>query len=140
MVKKVPLEQLLFISSYFGSFLSSKRNEFRNGNTKKEKKRKCGKNDKKILEHQFERDDRSGSFILVMVLRNGIPKWPLTSRQSVKVLILQILLEQLVFLSEACDLVFDAASQGKSFLIVGTKKKSSGFSSISCNKVSLSLC
>jgi len=27
------------------------------------------------------------------------------------------------FLSEACDLVFDAASQGKSFLIVGTKKR-----------------
>jgi small subunit ribosomal protein S2 len=28
-----------------------------------------------------------------------------------------------LFLSEACDLVFDAASQGKSFLIVGTKKE-----------------
>jgi hypothetical protein len=28
---------------------------------KKKKKGKCGKNDKKILEHQFERDDRSGS-------------------------------------------------------------------------------
>ena len=27
------------------------------------------------------------------------------------------------FLSEACDLVFDAASRGKQFLIVGTKKK-----------------
>nr|YP_009476863.1 ribosomal protein S2 [Adenocalymma divaricatum]AVM81427.1 ribosomal protein S2 [Adenocalymma divaricatum] len=27
------------------------------------------------------------------------------------------------FLSEACDLVFDAASSGKEFLIVGTKKK-----------------
>nr|YP_009500826.1 ribosomal protein S2 [Passiflora actinia]AXB37220.1 ribosomal protein S2 [Passiflora actinia]QVX27798.1 ribosomal protein S2 [Passiflora elegans] len=27
------------------------------------------------------------------------------------------------FLSEACDLVFDAASSGKKFLIVGTKKK-----------------
>uniref|UniRef100_A0A2Z5TZR3 Small ribosomal subunit protein uS2c n=1 Tax=Neuwiedia zollingeri var. singapureana TaxID=1088843 RepID=A0A2Z5TZR3_9ASPA len=27
------------------------------------------------------------------------------------------------FLSEACDLVFDAASRGKNFLIVGTKKK-----------------
>nr|CUR02517.1 rps2 [Acacia exocarpoides] len=27
------------------------------------------------------------------------------------------------FLSEACDLVFDAASSGKQFLIVGTKKK-----------------
>ena len=27
------------------------------------------------------------------------------------------------FLSEACDLVFDAASEGKQFLIVGTKKK-----------------
>nr|UDZ61379.1 ribosomal protein S2 [Echinodorus berteroi] len=27
------------------------------------------------------------------------------------------------FLSEACDLVFDAASRGKHFLIVGTKKK-----------------
>ena len=27
------------------------------------------------------------------------------------------------FLSEGCDLVFDAASQGKSFLIVGTKKE-----------------
>nr|YP_009129769.1 ribosomal protein S2 [Vanilla planifolia]AID52207.1 ribosomal protein S2 [Vanilla planifolia]QII90213.1 ribosomal protein S2 [Vanilla planifolia] len=27
------------------------------------------------------------------------------------------------FLSEACDLVFDAASKGKTFLIVGTKKK-----------------
>nr|AYP35000.1 ribosomal protein S2 [Strelitzia reginae] len=27
------------------------------------------------------------------------------------------------FLSEACDLVFDAASRGKSFLIVGTKKR-----------------
>nr|YP_010320014.1 ribosomal protein S2 [Parnassia venusta]UJJ82708.1 ribosomal protein S2 [Parnassia venusta] len=27
------------------------------------------------------------------------------------------------FLSEACDLVFDAASQGKQFLIVGTKNK-----------------
>ena len=27
------------------------------------------------------------------------------------------------FLSETCDLVFDAASQGKSFLIVGTKKR-----------------
>ncbi|KAK8944328.1 hypothetical protein KSP39_PZI007941 [Platanthera zijinensis] len=27
------------------------------------------------------------------------------------------------FLSEACDLVFDAASRGKKFLIVGTKKK-----------------
>lgn len=27
------------------------------------------------------------------------------------------------FLSEACDLVFDAASKGKHFLIVGTKKK-----------------
>ena len=27
------------------------------------------------------------------------------------------------FLSEACDLVFDAASMGKQFLIVGTKKK-----------------
>ena len=26
------------------------------------------------------------------------------------------------FLSEACDLVFDAASRGKQFLIVGTKK------------------
>ena len=36
-------------------------------------------------------------FILVMVLRNGILKWPLTSRQSVKVLILQISLERLVF-------------------------------------------
>nr|YP_010165530.1 ribosomal protein S2 [Dracocephalum tanguticum]YP_010187118.1 ribosomal protein S2 [Dracocephalum taliense]QRN74101.1 ribosomal protein S2 [Dracocephalum tanguticum]QVL24817.1 ribosomal protein S2 [Dracocephalum taliense] len=28
-----------------------------------------------------------------------------------------------LFLSEACDLVFDAASRGKEFLIVGTKKK-----------------
>jgi hypothetical protein len=48
----------------------------------------------------------------------GIKKWnrPLTSRQSVKVLISQILLGRLVFLSEACDLVFDVASQGKSFL------------------------
>lgn len=27
------------------------------------------------------------------------------------------------FLSEACDLVFDAASRGKNFLIVGTKKE-----------------
>ena len=27
------------------------------------------------------------------------------------------------FLSEACDLVFDAANKGKQFLIVGTKKK-----------------
>ncbi|KAL7119984.1 hypothetical protein ACP275_02G095100 [Erythranthe tilingii] len=27
------------------------------------------------------------------------------------------------FLSEACDLVFDAASRGKQFLIVGTKNK-----------------
>jgi small subunit ribosomal protein S2 len=27
------------------------------------------------------------------------------------------------FLSEACDLVFDAASQGKNFLIIGTKKR-----------------
>ena len=27
------------------------------------------------------------------------------------------------FLSEACDLVFDAASKGKQFLIVGTKNK-----------------
>ncbi|TYH60613.1 hypothetical protein ES332_D08G307000v1 [Gossypium tomentosum] len=31
--------------------------------------------------------------------------------------------QQLVFLSEACDLVFDAASKGKQFLIVGTKNK-----------------
>jgi len=29
------------------------------------------------------------------------------------------------FLSEACDLVFDASSRGKSFLIVGTKNKAS---------------
>ncbi|KAG5624194.1 hypothetical protein H5410_009412 [Solanum commersonii] len=27
------------------------------------------------------------------------------------------------FLSEACDLIFDAASRGKQFLIVGTKNK-----------------
>jgi small subunit ribosomal protein S2 len=57
-----------------------------------------------------------------MVLRNGILKWPLTSRQSVKVLITH-LARTARFLSDACDLVFDAASQGKSFLIVGTKKE-----------------
>ncbi|MBA0724894.1 hypothetical protein Golax_021544, partial [Gossypium laxum] len=28
-----------------------------------------------------------------------------------------------LFLSEACDLVFDAASKGKKFLIIGTKNK-----------------
>ncbi|KAM0029300.1 putative ribosomal protein S2 [Helianthus debilis subsp. tardiflorus] len=58
-----------------------------------------------------------------MVLGNGILKWHLISLQNVKVFILQILLELLVFLSEACDLVFDAASRGKQFLIVGTKNK-----------------
>nr|WRP99138.1 ribosomal protein S2 [Amorphophallus muelleri] len=34
------------------------------------------------------------------------------------------------FLSEACDLVFDAASRGKDFLIVGTKKKKRAADSI----------
>nr|QHR85501.1 ribosomal protein S2 [Aeginetia indica] len=35
------------------------------------------------------------------------------------------LLKTARFLSEACDLVFDAASSGKNFLIVGTKNKAS---------------
>nr|YP_010829203.1 ribosomal protein S2 [Silene graminifolia]WFF47566.1 ribosomal protein S2 [Silene graminifolia] len=34
------------------------------------------------------------------------------------------------FLSEACDLVFDAASRGKQFLIVGTKKKNRAADSV----------
>ncbi|KAL6519075.1 40S ribosomal protein [Orobanche minor] len=34
------------------------------------------------------------------------------------------------FLSEACNLVFDAASRGKQFLIVGTKKKTAN--SVAC--------
>nr|QWX89958.1 ribosomal protein S2 [Aeginetia indica]WRW10964.1 ribosomal protein S2 [Aeginetia indica] len=38
------------------------------------------------------------------------------------------------FLSEACDLVFDAASSGKNFLIVGTKTKAADLVSWASNK------
>ena len=38
---------------------------------------------------------------------------------------IKILKKTAHFLSEACDLVFDAESKGKHFLIVGTKNKAS---------------
>jgi hypothetical protein len=53
------------------------------------------KNDKKILEHPFGRDEKSGS--LVMVLGTGILRWHLIFPQIVMVFILQISFEPLVF-------------------------------------------
>ena len=44
------------------------------------------------------------------------------------------------FLSEACDLVFDAAARGKQSLIVGTKNKAADSVAPGCNKDSVSLC
>lgn len=74
------------------------------------------------MEHQFRRDDEAG-----VRFGHGTKKWAqkrsLISLQSIKVFILQISQELLVFLSEAYDLVFDAASRGTSFLIVSTKNK-----------------
>ena len=60
-------------------------------------------------------------------LGHGIKKWnprmaPYISAKRKGIHIIN-LTKTARFLSEACDLVFDAASRGKQFLIVGTKKK-----------------
>ncbi|KAG0489107.1 hypothetical protein HPP92_007918 [Vanilla planifolia] len=89
---------------------------------KTKRKRKCDKMERKYWNINLEEMIKAG-----VHLGHDFQKWnprmaPYISakRKGIHITNLTITAR---FLSEACDLVFDVASKGKTFLIVGTKKK-----------------
>lgn len=77
---------------------------------------------------------------MVIVLGNGILECSLyisAKRKGIHITKLTITIH---FLSKACDLVFDATSMGKSFLIIGTKNKVVDSVASTTIKGSMSLC
>nr|UKG23646.1 ribosomal protein S2 [Rhizophora apiculata] len=116
--EKVPSEQL-FISGYLVSLFFS---------LKKEKKREevCVEMIRRYWNINLEEMLEAG-----VHFGHGIRKWnprmgPYISAKR-KGIHITNLTRTARFLSEACDLVFDAASRTKQFLIVGTKKKAADF-------------